>query len=216
MDLVHIEPWWTRRDKDAKKFIAECKLQAWIQKENDQGGMAPTTRRVCGAHVSANPEYTLPNGMPPVSAGGPLPKRMKQWTRRWARRFKLRRGTLPSTSTASATEFASKVPPCSFTLLGKNTRTCPEIVSEIPKKRTQYTNQIPATENEPHDRMSKKPGSAFRPTKKARKNGFRGKLKQIVLCRRDQCGGGQISGTTTSADKCEVAAERQSSMVPQR
>ena len=133
MDLVHIEPWWTRRDKDAKKFIAECKLQAWIQKENDQGGMAPTTRRVRGAHVSANLENTLPNGMPPVSAGRPLPKRMKQWTRRWAKRFKLRRGTLPSTSTATATDIAAKVPACSFTFQGKIHRHVPKLFPKSPK-----------------------------------------------------------------------------------
>ena len=216
VDLVHTEPWWSRRDKDAKKFMAECKLQAWIQKENDQGGLAPTTRRACGAHVGTTSDYTLPNGMPPVSAGGPLPKRMKQWTRRWARRFKLRRGTLPSTSTASATEFASKVPPvrllCSRKIHGHVPKLFPESPKNGPSTRTRFR---PPKMNH-MIQCPKNLGPLFGRRKRPAKNGFRGKLKQIVLCMRDQCGGGQISGTTTSADKCEVAAERQSPMVPQR
>ena len=110
VDLVNTVPWWTRREKDAQKFLAEHKLHAWIQMDNDQHGIAPTTRRVCAAQLGHRGVYTLPNGMAPVSTCTPLSRRMKQWTRRWAKRFHLRRGCLPSSACTDRTDVAEKAP----------------------------------------------------------------------------------------------------------
>ena len=69
--------------RDAQKFVAEHEFLAWVQRENDLGGVALTTRRICGEHNDATVDVSLPDGMAPVSAGGPLSKHMKQWTHRW-------------------------------------------------------------------------------------------------------------------------------------
>ena len=108
VDLVNTVPWWTRREKDAQKFVAEHKLHAWVQMDNDHNGIAPTTRRVCAAQLGHQGVYTLPNGMAPVSTCTPLSRRMKQWTRRWAKRFHLRRGCLPSSACTDKNDLAEK------------------------------------------------------------------------------------------------------------
>ena len=77
VDLVHDVPGWIRRQKGAQKFIDEQRLHQWIQEENDQCGLAPTTRRVCSPRLGTPSDYTLPNCMPPVSTCTPIPKRMK-------------------------------------------------------------------------------------------------------------------------------------------
>lgn len=110
VELVHTNGWWNRRHRDAQKYLSEQKLYEWVQKENDQSGLAPTTRRVCSPQLGTSTDYTLPNGMPPVSTCTPISKRMKQWTRRWARRFHLRRGYLGSTANVSKSDMTAKAP----------------------------------------------------------------------------------------------------------
>ena len=111
VDLVNEVSWWSRRKHDAQKYVAEHNLHQWIQQENDVCGLAPTTRRVCSAMSGASSDYILPNGMPPLSACTPISNRMKQWTRRWAKRFHLRRGCLGSGAGTSKSEIAAKAPP---------------------------------------------------------------------------------------------------------
>ena len=110
MDLMHTVPWWTCREQDAQKFIAEHKIHAWLQMDNDQYSMAHTTRRASATQMGHRADYTLPNGMAPVSTCTPLSKRMKQWTRRWAKRFHLRRGCLPSSACADQVDVSEKDP----------------------------------------------------------------------------------------------------------
>lgn len=110
VDLVDKTPWWICQQKDAQELIAKYGLQRWIQKENEQGGIAATTHRVYAAHLEIHLEDVLPNGMALISTHGPFPKRMKQWTRRWARRFNLHRGCLPHCACTSKIDTAAKAP----------------------------------------------------------------------------------------------------------
>ena len=109
--MVDEVPWWSRRKYDPLQYMAEHNSHPWIHKENDMCGLAPTTHRMCSAMSGTSSDCTLPNGMPPLSACTPISSRMKQWTRRWAKRFQLRRGCLGSGAGTSKSEIAAKAPP---------------------------------------------------------------------------------------------------------
>ena len=141
IDLIGRVAWWTRRASDAAKYVREDDLHERVQKENDISGFAPSTHFLCAMEGMEGLPPVLPNGAPRLPQGVPLPKRLRQWTRRWAKRFKIRRGRLQSKKTTSKQDVTEKAP--------KTHLPSRQIYRERPKKVHPRTD-FPAPEKRPY------------------------------------------------------------------
>jgi hypothetical protein len=75
----------------AQTFLLEKQLHAWIRMQNDQKGLAPSSRRTTNVLREATgiPDATHDSA---VERQGPVSRTQRQWLRRWARRWSVFRG----------------------------------------------------------------------------------------------------------------------------
>jgi hypothetical protein len=75
----------------AQTFLRETELHAWIRAQNDQKGLAPSSRSTTNVLRAAT---GIPGATPDSAQQrqGPVSKTQRQWLRRWARRWSVFRG----------------------------------------------------------------------------------------------------------------------------
>ena len=100
--------WWTRRRADADRYMRERNLHDWIDVQNTRRGVAPTTRAIFARDEAADVDHGPAHPLRERALQAALSRRQVQWTRRFMRRWSLRRGTLQVGSGLPTDEAAQK------------------------------------------------------------------------------------------------------------
>ena len=103
--------WWTRRGADADRYMRERNLHDWIDMQNTRRGVAPTTRAIFARDEAADEDHGPARPLRERALHAALSRRQVQWTRRFMRRWSLRRGTLQVGSGLPTDEAAQKAGP---------------------------------------------------------------------------------------------------------
>ena len=94
-DLTVPTAWWVRRIADAETYVNEQDLHDWVHTQNEASGVAPTTRAVVTRRSASQRRSDPAEGTTSATVLTSLSRRQVQWTRRFMRRWDVRRGTLP-------------------------------------------------------------------------------------------------------------------------
>ena len=109
-DLTVPTAWWSRRIADAGAYVNEQDLHDWVHVQNETLVAAPTTRAIFGRRSEGQMRTGPTESTRGTTISATLFRRQVQWTRRFMRRWDVRRGTLPVGTCMPMTEAAEKVP----------------------------------------------------------------------------------------------------------
>ena len=100
--------WWCRRTADAENYVREKELHDWIETQNETRGIAPTTRAILWKRTKESTDTPQGRTIREAPLHPSLPRRQVQWTRRFMRRWAMRRGALPAGTGMPEDEAARK------------------------------------------------------------------------------------------------------------
>lgn len=93
----------------ASRFLTQFRLKAWVLEQNAKKAVAPTGRCLSEQSMVPDPKHKCrSHGGEGLAMTSGRERRERQWLRRWARRFAMRRGGFPVGPSMEATEMQEK------------------------------------------------------------------------------------------------------------